>query len=444
MWADARAATLWGFIWLLAVTAAFLFVRRPPLPVPTTGKTGQGYVATDSWLSRVSWPVVGLVAIAVRLLPALWLPVGAGYDIESFRLVTDALLAGQEVYTSVLGRHPYLPLQMYLMGGTAWLGDLVGLPYVVSIKIPAVLADGAIAGLITTSLSRDGRRPASAAAFGLLYALNPISLLVTSYHGQFEAITLLLLVLAWRSWRFGRHAVWSASWLGLAILNKTWPVILLPVFWIRQRNWRDRILYAILALGIPVAGIALYLLLFDASPVPMLRRALTHRGVAGYWGPGAVLDPLTSIYTTARPFFDALVALRNVLLAGAAVLALWITRRDTALDAILTVILSVFMVTVGFGIQWLVWPVPFALLLREEGWTKAYSVAGAIMLLVHLYGLHMYPWLGEWASPEAANWIIRFSALPVWLIVVAWTLRRFRQSQATRLTLAAAQEKLVE
>ncbi len=435
---------MWGFIWLVVVTAAFLWVRRPPLTAPVAGKNNLTRETGGKWLSRASWPVVAVVAVVVRLLPALWLPVGAGYDIESFKLVTDALLAGQEVYTSVLGRHPYLPLQMYLMGGTAWLGDLVGLPYVVSIKLPAVLADGAIAALITTSLSRDGRRPASAAAFGLLYALNPISLLVTSYHGQFEAITLLLLVLAWRSWRFGRHAAWSATALGLAILNKTWPVILLPVFWIRQRSWRDRILYATLALGIPLAGILFYLVVFEASPVPMLRRALTHRGVAGYWGPGAIIDPLTAIYTAGRPLFDTLVALRNVLLAGAAVLALWITRRDSALDAILTVILSIFMITVGFGIQWLVWPVPFALLAREEGWTKAYSVAGAFMLLVHLYGLHMYPWLGEWVTPEAANWIIRLSALPVWIIVVAWTLRRYRQSQATRLTLAAAEEKLVE
>lgn len=443
MWADARAATLWGFVWLVAVTAAFLWVRRPPLPAPSA--TQKGSVQTASgWLSRVNWPVVALVALVVRLLPALWLPVGAGYDIESFRLVTDALLNGQEVYTSVLGRHPYLPLQMYVMAGATWLGELLGVPYVVSIKLPAVLADAAIAALITTSLSRDGRRPASAAAFGLLYALNPVSLLVTSYHGQFEAITLLLLVLAWRSWRFGRHAVWSATALGLAILNKTWPVILLPVFWIRQRSWRDRILYGVLALGIPVAGVVLYLLLFDASPVPMLRRALTHRGVAGYWGPGAVLDPLTAIYTAGRPLFDTLVALRNVLLAGAALLALWLTRRDSALDAILTVILTVFVVTVGFGIQWLVWPVPFALLAREEGWSKAYSVAGAFMLLVHLYGLHMVPWLGEWLSPEAANWLIRLSALPVWLIVVGWTVRRYRQSQATRLSLAAAQEKLVQ
>lgn len=444
MWADARAATLWGFIWLVAVTIAFLWVRRPPLTVAPAGRKAPSLAATGSWLSRVTWPVVALVALVVRLLPALWLPVGAGYDIESFRLVTDALLNGQEVYTSVLGRHPYLPLQMYIMGGATWLGELLGLPYVVSIKLPAVLADAVIAALITTSLSRDGRRPASAAAFGLLYALNPISLLVTSYHGQFEAITLLLLVLAWRSWRFGRHAAWSAGALGLAILNKTWPVILLPVFWIRQRSWRDRILYGVLAVGIPVAGIVFYLLVFDASPIPMLRRALTHRGVAGYWGPGALLDPLTAIYTAGRPLFDTLVTLRNVLLAGAALLALWLTRRDSALDAILTVILTVFVVTVGFGIQWLVWPVPFALLAREERWTKAYSVAGAFMLLVHLYGLHMYAWLGEWLSPGAANWLIRLSALPVWLVVVAWTISRYRQSQATRRSLAAAQEKLVE
>lgn len=429
---DARAATLWGFFWLLAVTAGFLWVRRPVAPSPS------------SWLGRVNWPIVALVAIVVRLLPALWLPVGAGYDIESFRLVTDALLRGDEIYTSVLGRHPYLPMQMYIMGLSALFSEFSGLPYVAAIKLPAILADAAIAALITINLLRDGRRPVTAAVFGLLYALNPVSLLVTSYHGQFEAVTLLLLVLAWQSWRFGRRTPVSATALGFAILNKTWPVILLPVFWLRQRDWRSRLIYAGLALGIPIAGVVLYLWIFDASPLPMLRRALTHRGVAGYWGPGAVIDPVTAIYASARPIFEALVALRTILLAAVVIVALWITREDSALDVVLTVILSVFVVTVGFGIQWLVWPVPFALLAREESWAKAYSVAGAFMLLVHLYGLHMYPWLGEWFSPVAVDWIVRLSALPAWLIVVAWTISRYRQSLGARRQIAVAREQLVQ
>ncbi|HQF72102.1 MAG TPA: hypothetical protein PLH39_12585, partial [Promineifilum sp.] len=162
MWTDARQATAWAFVWLLLVTAGFVLLRPP--------------AGGRRW---PSWPIILLLAALVRLLPALWLPVGAGYDIASFHMVTDALLGGREVYAAALGRHPYLPFQMFIMGGMAALSAATGLPFVVAIKLPALLADVAIAGLIYRLVaSRRGRDWAAYAA--LLYALNPVSLLVSA------------------------------------------------------------------------------------------------------------------------------------------------------------------------------------------------------------------------------------------------------------------------
>lgn len=430
MWTDARHATAWAFGWLILLTIGFLLPRRYA-PNGTIG----------AWLGRLSLPVVLLIATAARLVPALLLPVGAGYDIESFRLVTDALLGGNEVYTAVLGRHPYLPFQMFIMAAMARLSEVSGLPYVAAIKLPAVLADVALTWLIFHSLIESGRRRSTATTFALLYALNPVSVLVTAYHGQFESVTLLLMVTTWYFWRFGRRTTASAVALGLAILNKTWPVIMLPVIWLRLPDTRSRVLYLFLALGIPVAAVALYLVVFSADPQPMLRRALTHRGVPGYWGPGSILAPLGETVPLAETIFNGLSAVRNGLLMVGVGLALWWTRRQGVLEALLTVILTMLVVTVGFGIQWLVWPIPFALLALEERWVRWYSLAGALMLAVHLYGLHLYPWLGEWLAPEPLEWLIRLSALPVWLITVWWTVDRYGRVRAEERALAAAREQ---
>jgi len=406
MWTDARQATAWAFVWLLLVTAGFVLLRPP--------------AGGRRW---PSWPIILLLAALVRLLPALWLPVGAGYDIASFHMVTDALLGGREVYAAALGRHPYLPFQMFIMGGMAALSAATGLPFVVAIKLPALLADVAIAGLIYRLVaSRRGRDWAAYAA--LLYALNPVSLLVSAYHGQFEAVTLLLLVVAWALWERQRVGAAAAA-LGLAILNKTWPVVLLPVFLMRLATWRARILHTLVALGIPALAVVVYLLAYNADPMTMLGRALTHRGVAGYWGPSAVVFPLATAQPALQPLADALLALRNPLLLAAVLLTLWWTQRQPALDALLTVQLAVFAVTVGFGIQWLVWPVPFALLAGQARWLRLYSLAAALMLAVHLFGLHMVPWLPE-RLPASADWIIRLSALPAWGVVVAWLVARLR------------------
>jgi hypothetical protein len=135
-------------------------------------------------------------------------------------------------------------------------------------------------------------------------------------------------------------------------------------------------------------------------------------------------------YGWAQAAYDWLVAIRTPLLLAAVLLALWWTRRQAAHQAILTVILSLLAATVGFGIQWLLWPVPFALLSGEWRWTRAYTLAAVVMLLVHLNGLHMVPWFGPWEPGNPVDLAMRFSALPAWLIVVAWTIDRLRRAGA--------------
>lgn len=428
MWADAKSATAWAFLFLALITALFLLIRPG--------------VRNRRSIASLSLPVILLIAGVARLLPALWLPVGAGYDIESYRLVTDALLSGVEVYGAALGRHPYLPFQMFIMGAMAHLAQVSGLPYVVAIKLPSIAADMAITAIIFRVIQKHYRRPDLAAYFAVLYALNPVSILVTSYHGQFEAITLLLLVLAWYTWQVSERRTASAVALGLAILNKTWPILFLPVVLLRISHRRGQAIYAALALGIPVLAVATYLFAYSADPMTMLGRALTHRGVAGYWGPGAILFPAAEQWSFLQPVAQGLLSLRNWLLLGAVLIALWQTRSQPALDAFLTLLLSVFVVTVGIGIQWLLWLVPFGLLAVEARWTRRYSLAATFMLTIHLYGLHLFPWLREWFPPASADWIIRLSALPAWITVLAWAISRYRPSPSGQVTPEKALEAI--
>jgi hypothetical protein len=357
------------------------------------------------------------------------LPVGAAYDIESFRLVGEALLNKEDVYTSAaVGRHPYLPLQMYIVGLATFLTRVTPLPFIIWIKLPAVFADTLIVIFIFRAVQQATRNQVTSLSYALLFALNPISILVTSYHGQFDPIPVLLLLLAWYSWHFGHHIIRSATLLGFAILNKTWPIVFLPVAFIRLPRVRQRFTYTGLAVGIPIFFTAFYVIFLASNPLPMLQRAVTHAGVPGYWGlssfiffPGVFLFDPDQVLQLILPW-------QRFLMLAVGLAVLWWTRRQDALNALLTIILTVFAIMLGMGIQWLLWPVAFAILAREESWLKWYSILGAMMMVVHLYGIHLYPTFNQLFDPGTATLILRLSSLPVWLIVVFWSASRLRRA----------------
>lgn len=417
MWSAVIPATTAALVWILLDVVAFIAVYR-----------GWGVRLVGRW----SRPLLIILAIAllVRLVPALLLPVGARYDIESFRLVGAALLNGEEVYTSAArNRHPYLPLQMIWIGSALWSARYTAVPFVLWLKLPAVLADVAITAVIFKMSRRRQATTATAVTLALLFALNPVSVLITAYHGQFDALPTLLLLLAWVGWEM-RRTGWSAVALGLATLNKTWPALFWPVVVIRQRTWRARVTYTAVALGIPAAAVVIYVLLFQADPLPMLRRTLTHTGVPGYWGVSAVLSVLGRWSPLAASAFDVLLALRYVLLLAAGLFALWWTRRQPALGALLTLMLAELAISVGIGIQWLVWLVPFGLLADEPRWSVRYALAAALLLLVQLYGLHLHPWAYVWLPRDTATAWIKLASLPAWGVVVAWLFSRLRRERS--------------
>ncbi len=416
MWTDVIPALNAALLWLLGATILFMLLNE---------------TRVSRVLGSLTYPLLFLVvaALFVRLLPVLLLPVGAGYDIDSFRLVGDAFLNGEEVYTSAAkGRHPYFPLQMYVIGATTYLSSIMPLPFVTWIKLPAVAADVLVTAVIYKTFRRWGDSESAAVFWALLYALNPISVMVSAYHGQFDSVPVLLLLLSWFVWNFGRHVKGSATLLGFAILDKTWPIIFLPVVFIRLPDNRRRLIYALISAGIPILFTAAYVLFYSSNPVPMLRRALTHSGVPGYWGVSALLYVPGGRWIDPEQVINLLLPVQRIVLLAAALFALWWTRRQSAQDALLTIMLSIFSITFGMGIQWLLWPIAFAIVSREKQWLKWYTIMGTGMMFIHLYGLHLYPWGRELLGPEIATALIRISSLPVWIVVLGWTFNRLRRA----------------
>ena len=303
--------------------------------------------------------LVFVITLVVRLIPAMILPRGAQYDIESFQRVSETFLRGEGVYSSpvVAGRHPYFPFQVYLIGVAMWLSKGTGLPFVSTVKWAPILADSGLTVLIFHAILQSGSSTAQAFVSSLLYAFNPVSVLVTAYHGQFDAESAFLLALSWYFWHFDskpeRKIVFSALALGLAVLNKTWPALFLPIVLLRLRSTRQRLAYGLITLAIPIIFTTLYVVAFREDPNPLLKRALTHAGVPGWWGPGAAVNILRAIVGWGEPVLNWLTRYSRWFVFAGVGLAYWLTRRQASVEALTTTILALYVSTSGFGVQWL-------------------------------------------------------------------------------------------
>jgi len=374
---------------------------------------------------RSAFLLVMIVALSVRLVPNFILPMGAGYDIDSYRIVGDLVLGGEDVYSSPSAekRHPYLPFQLYWLAFARWLSTIAHCPFVAVVRIAPILADVGISLLLLLHLWR--QHPSGVALRGgLLYALNPIPVFVSAYHGQFDAIPALFLLLAVLS--VDQSALASGLWLGLGILNKSWPVLGLPSLWSNLKSWPKRIsLLSALSL-MPALGMGVYLYFFPSRAGIVLKRALGYTWGVGIWGYTYLVRLSSNGELLPASLFAWLVNYgRYLTLAALGLVWLFRARKERAAASVLTVLVTFFAVTHAFSIQYLMWVIPFALLCREERWLRRYTLgAFAYMfltyttLILELHITNLLPW------PQADWFIIMPAGLPVWLVTVGWARER--------------------
>jgi hypothetical protein len=308
--------------------------------------------------------------------------------------------------------------------------------FAVNVKLPVLAADLGIVALL-----------ARAAALGLapplaawLYALHPVSLLITGAHGQFDAIPLAFLLLAVLLAERGRGAA-SALALGAGIAAKSFPVLALPFLaFAGGAGWRPALRYAALAL----APGALLLLPFAMADAHALRRELfAYGGIADFGWTGVARGvewALSGVLprSEARYWPVAAAASKLAFLAYWAALALLVRTRRLELPprrAVLAVLLG-FAVVYGLqSAQYLLWLVPVALLGPGRGAVAAHAAAASAGLLgFYLFlapGMLRGPLEGDALRLAGALWLVGAAATVV--VCVHWLLGLLRDAALSSL-----------
>jgi hypothetical protein len=333
--------------------------------------------------------VFGLVLVLRLAIAARF---RGNFDTQSFLMVVQGVLNGQNIY-EVTDRYNYSPVWAFVSAGL-WKASASNVgTFVLLLGLVQVAADAASTGL----LARIGRLrlrldPNEARRRALLFFANPISVLISCVHGQFDGLSILFLLGA----LVVAAPVGMSALLSLSLLVKH-VTLFHPLLFSRRRRG-----------GALSDGLVLLpYLVFAASFLPyagafgsIVDRVVLYgsRYGAGLQKPGG-LQALVHGVPGGRTVFSL------VLLLGVA----WIlreTRRWELSRACLALFLALLVFSPSWAVQYLVWPAALGALYPSAAY-GIYTLAGA---LYHS------------SAPEslAMPWPVRATPLGTWVAALFW------------------------
>ena len=303
-----------------------------------------------------------ILAVAIRLIISWsWVEVA---DTANYRRVAETLAQGGQLYRDTAGLYPYPPPWAGVEIGALWLSQHTEVPFLVWVELLPILADVGIACLIYRTTSALSTPSVWLAA---TYALNPLSIIVTSMHGQFDALMIFFLMLSYYLFEVKHQHYLAAASLMVAVAAKSIPIIMLPLFLARLSSTRSKIVFASITM-VPVAIMLLPFLVTDSSSV--VRELFGYRGFADHgWLAAAVQSFLLWVGHLPTNLVNFSLGLSPVafVLFYFLYLALERSRLARGLESslafsITTVFLGFYVFYPGLSTQYLVWVLPFMIL----------------------------------------------------------------------------------
>jgi hypothetical protein len=336
----------------------------------------------ESRKCRNLW-IVGLALIALMLkLVIAFNTVGTG-DVVSFygfaRVLSQHGLEWAYRHSMYLN-HP--PLIAYYLRGICtlteqrWCQDL-GVHFPFLLRLPGIIADFLVVLVLLRLTKTDLRIPTWALA---LFALSPVSLMVSGFHGNTDPVMVMFLMLAAYMCQRDRPLL-CAIFFALSCQIKIIPLLLLPIlffFWLsRQAALRFTIPFMLLTVAMWIQPLIRFPMLF-------LRNVL---GYSSYWGVWGItywirLTHWGQFYGTGTGHLPLAVAVTTLAfecsIAVAVLLLAWRRRLldgRGAIDSIAYAWMTFFVFSPGICAQYMVWFAPFALLLSPSlyAWVTATS-----------------------------------------------------------------------
>lgn len=327
------------------------------------------------------------------------------------------------------GGYPYLPLQMYWSAIAVTISSKFSIPFPVVAKTLPVLGDALISVFIYLILSRNFDKKIGSIG-SLLFALNPIPIFVSAFHGQFDSIPIVLVLI---SIYYIIRPIPAGLLFGLSILAKSWPVLFLPSLLEQQGKNKNILTFAMSTALIPSVAILFYILLFESSLPNVIKTAISYNHGIGVWGYSYLFRIITQIYDQNNLYGWFIQNARFITLGILIVVWLKFAYNQSLPKSLFVITLAFLSFTHAFSIQYLSWLIPFAILdNRIDKWLFRYTIAAFAYMFMAYHTLildmkitNIMPW-------KTADHLIILTGIPVWLVSIGWffqTIRSWKRNE---------------
>ncbi len=335
--------------------------------------------------------------------------------------------------------HPPLPAYylrgIYALTEQRWCQD-IGVHFPFLLRLPGIIADFLVVLVLLRMTKTDLYIPIWALA---LFALSPVSLMVSGFHGNTDPVMVLLLVCAgWMCLR--SRPVLGGLFFALSCQIKIVPLLFFPAFiffWQSQGKSRSFL--------IPAAMTTCLMWLEPLLNFPTLfaKNVLAYGSYWGIWGITYCFR-LTGFRQFSRvSFFDLepaqnlVVTVLKVVIVSAALWIAWRQRHARGrafIESLACTWLTFFIFAPGVCPQYLIWFAPFILILSPPFYTGLLFASSIFLFAFYNITSGGLPWSVALALDETKQPWVAWSLLP-WLVLIAGAIALWRKTADSKLDL---------
>jgi hypothetical protein len=271
------------------------------------------------------------------------------------------------------------------------------------------------------SLVNLGRGESEVFWLTMIWALNPISIYTSTIHGQFDSVAVMFSLLSWYAvyfWGEWRGALLGGVALGFAVLDKTWPLMWVAPLAVVAPAVRHRLAFLALVGTVPLLALGVYELAIGTTLDLIQLRVVDYDAVPNRYGFtyafGHYLE--NDVPSSWLPYFQE--HARDIFLASIIVVSALVVPRRDAVTSCVAIFAAFLVFAHGWGSQYLVWVLPFAIIARQRHMLFVYTAVATTAVWVYYFGscgyrcpgrfetTHQY-WQFAWVWPVAMVWLAR-------------------------------------